>query len=161
MIIIYKMNSLSNKCLISIFMCLDTLSLMKYRQACTTWNNLITTNIHRFHIDLSGNQKVTDDVLKQFVDAYSIDLSDCPITNNSLIHMLTVHTINLTGCWDITDKGLSYLKWAKVINLSDCYNITDEGLKYLADAEYINLSYCHNITNKGLEYIKNGKVIIS
>ena len=84
--------------------------------------------------------------------------------HKSLQYLRGVHTINLSGCNQITDKGLQYLndpmflsdnlKGVHTINLSGCYHITDKGLQYLKGVHTINLSGCYQITDQGLQYLK-------
>ena len=140
------MDHLPKKCIILILSFLKTNLLIKCKKVCKIWYNIINNEMDKFIIDLSLNKNVTDEILKQFINAENIDVTDCPITDRGLIYLNGAKTINLTGCWNITDKGLSYIKDVKNLNLSDCYNITNVGVSHLTNIEYLDISYCHNIT---------------
>ncbi|CAG8604041.1 19248_t:CDS:2, partial [Racocetra fulgida] len=93
------------------------------------------------HIDLSNNQLLTDETLKELGNS-------CP----ELTH-LEVHE-----CTNFTDDGFIYIasKCTKleVIDLEDCPCINDEVLQsfaaHLSDLKKICLSYCELITDDGV-----------
>ncbi|CAG8697311.1 14951_t:CDS:2 [Dentiscutata erythropus] len=93
------------------------------------------------HIDLSNNQLLTDDTLKELGNS-------CP----DLTHL------QVNECTNFTDNGFIYIssKCTKleVIDLEDCPCINDEVLRsfaaYLSDLKKICLSYCELITDDGV-----------
>ena len=95
-----------------------------------------------------------DQGLKYLTGVHTINLSGCnQITDQGLQYLKGVHNINLKDCNQITDQGLQYLKGVHTINLKGCNQITDQGLQYLKGVHTINLKGCNQITNQGLKYL--------
>lgn len=82
------------------------------------------------------------------------------VSNNSL------ESINLSGCWGLSDYGLSYiaskydLSNLKYVNLSGCVNLTSFGMNLFLEYSDLlrgeNLYYCDNITDGPLSETANG-----
>ncbi|XP_014674121.1 PREDICTED: F-box/LRR-repeat protein 14-like [Priapulus caudatus] len=77
----------------------------------------------------------------------------------------TIVSLNLSGCYNVTDIGLSYafsgsIPTLSVLNLSLCKQITDRSLDKIAqnlkNLEVLELGGCCNITNNGLLLIAWG-----
>ncbi|CAG8781326.1 17933_t:CDS:2, partial [Racocetra persica] len=93
------------------------------------------------HIDLSNNQLLTDETLKELGNS-------CPELSHLEVH----------ECTNFTDNGFIYIasKCTKleVIDLEDCPCINDEVLQsfaaHLSDLKKICLSYCELITDDGV-----------
>jgi F-box/leucine-rich repeat protein 5 len=90
----------------------------------------------------------------------SLSIQNPSLTQNSL------ESINLSGCWTLTDYGLSYLASKydlsnlKYLNLSGCINLTAFGmnlfLEYSPELEGENLYYCDNIVDGPMKETANG-----
>jgi hypothetical protein len=106
-----QMSLLDIDSIISIFSLLTTKVLVKQREVCKLFKNIISENIKSFNIDVSSS-KITDYQLKQvFTNCRIINLGYCnKITDNGLKHLVGVHTIELWNCSQITDNGRKYLK---------------------------------------------------
>ncbi|XP_022081375.1 F-box/LRR-repeat protein 14-like [Acanthaster planci] len=87
----------------------------------------------------------------------------------SLSHVLqgmpNIQSLNLSGCYNLTDFGLSHafvheIPTLTVLNLSLCKQITDTSLwriaQYLKNLESLDLAGCCNINNTGLLVIARG-----
>ena len=61
-----------------------------------------------------------------------------------------IHTLNLTGCDKITDKGIKHLINLHTLGLYGCINITDEGINMLGS----NVKIIRNL-NVIIKIIKN------
>ncbi len=82
------------------------------------------------YLDLSPYMyEVTDDILAQIIEIFP-----------------NIVSLNLAGCYQITNDGLEHLKTLTkltALNLRDCYRITDHGLihlKSLTNLTYLNLN---------------------
>lgn len=86
--------------------------------------------------------------------------------NDSNAAINSLKSINLSGCWSITDYGLSYiaskydLRNLKYLNLSGCVNMTSLGMNLFVEMSSLldgeNLYYCDNITDGPLRNMANG-----
>jgi hypothetical protein len=95
-------------------------------------------------LDLSPfYQKVTDQTLAQIVEIFP-----------------NMRSLNLWGCYKITDAGLEHLKDLTnltELNLEQCLDITGAGLEHLkglTKLTFLNLSHCYKITDAGLAHLK-------
>ncbi|KAK2546561.1 Fbxl14 [Columba livia] len=79
--------------------------------------------------------------------------------------MADIESLNLSGCYNLTDNGLGHAFVAEIsslrsLNLSLCKQITDSSLgriaQYLKGLEVLELGGCSNITNTGLLLIAWG-----
>ncbi|XP_039402745.1 F-box/LRR-repeat protein 14 [Mauremys reevesii] len=79
--------------------------------------------------------------------------------------MAEIESLNLSGCYNLTDNGLGHAFVAEIgslraLNLSLCKQITDSSLgriaQYLKGLEVLELGGCSNITNTGLLLIAWG-----
>jgi len=78
----------------------------------------------------------------------------------------SLKSINLSGCWSITDYGLSYiaskydLRNLEYLNLSGCINMTSLGMNLFVEMSSLlngeNLYYCDNITDGPMRTLANG-----
>ncbi|XP_025107271.1 F-box/LRR-repeat protein 14-like [Pomacea canaliculata] len=82
-----------------------------------------------------------------------------------IIGIPNVESLNLSGCFNITDAGLSqafsqYLPALTVLDLSLCKQVKDEGLgriaQHLKNLEILELGGCSNISNTGVLLIAVG-----
>src|SRR5580692_11774983 len=64
---------------------------------------------------------------------FNISFKNLPIHDNLLYYFNRCNSVDLSCCYQITDKGLEYLQDVHTINLSNCKQITDKGLEYLQD----------------------------
>ncbi|CAF0705363.1 unnamed protein product [Brachionus calyciflorus] len=88
------------------------------------------------------------------------DQENVQINQNSLV------SINLSGCWSLSDYGLSYLASKydlsnlKYLNLSGCVNLTAFGMSLFLEYSDLlkgeNVYYCDNITDGPLSDTANG-----
>ncbi|XP_017910391.1 PREDICTED: F-box/LRR-repeat protein 14-like, partial [Capra hircus] len=78
--------------------------------------------------------------------------------------MANIESLNLSGCYNLTDKGLGHV-FVQIgsrcaLNLNLCKQITDSSLghiaQYLKGLEVLELGGCSNITNTGLLLITWG-----
>ena len=86
--------------------------------------------------------------------------------NDSNAAINSLKSINLSGCWSITDYGLSYiaskydLRNLQYLNLSGCVNMTSLGMNLFVEMSSLldgeNLYYCDNITDGPLSNMANG-----
>jgi predicted transcriptional regulator len=89
--------------------------------------------------DLRNLEGLTDRQLASLVEAYPM-----------------LQTLDLSGCYQITDKGLASLaklEHLQTLHLSECREITDQGLVLLVPLPHLqalNLSGCYQITDQGL-----------
>ena len=119
-------------------------------------------NIGATQFDLSHFKYLTDDVLALLPpNLEHLDLNGCNITDAGLAllpHFTKLHTLDLSGCKNITNAGLAHLqKFTNLehLDLNGC-NITDAGLRYLQDLplETLVLSFCSNITDAGIAHLQ-------
>nr|CAD7459165.1 unnamed protein product [Timema tahoe] len=82
-----------------------------------------------------------------------------------LLGVPNLESLNLSGCYNVTDVGLSHalvveLPCLTVLNLSLCKQVTDNCLgriaQYLKNLEVLELGGCCNVTNTGLLLIAWG-----
>ncbi|MDR3624577.1 MAG: hypothetical protein P4L16_05510 [Chlamydiales bacterium] len=72
--------------------------------------------------------------LRHFLNLKTLDLSGCPVTDDSLGHLIYVESLeflNLSECNEITDVGAAYLSFLKnlsVLNMSYCFLLTNNTL---------------------------------
>jgi hypothetical protein len=112
--------------------------------------------------DRQPNFKITDETLIHLGNVGSLNISYCQrFTNAGLAYLHNVNNLNLLFCNQITDEGLRHLGNLQSLNLSFCDQITDAGLAYLGHLKKINLSYCHRITDAGLVHLKNLRQLLS
>ena len=91
------------------------------------------------------------------------------LRSKSLSHVLqgmaNIQSLNLSGCFSLTDIGLANafqheIPTLIVLNLSLCKQVTDNSLwkiaQYLKNLESLDLGGCSNITNTGLHVIARG-----
>jgi len=106
------------------------------------------------------------------IDIYHGNLDSCgeeealPEDNCSNPSSNRLQSINLSGCWSITDHGLNLiaskfdLSNLKYLNLSGCVNVTSNGMNMLAEMSRAlqgeNLYYCDNIVDGPLKNTANG-----
>jgi F-box/leucine-rich repeat protein 5 len=92
------------------------------------------------------------------------DTHTCNYDNEE--NQMSLKSINLSGCWSITDYGLSYiasrynLQNLQYLNLSGCINMTSLGLHLFTEMSQLldgeNLYYCDNVTDGPLNATANG-----
>jgi hypothetical protein len=63
------------------------------------------------------------------------------ISDEILIHLADVGSLNLSWCHGFTDAGLASLGNLKDIILSSCHQITDAGLRHLGNLHSLDLSH--------------------
>ena len=114
-------------------------------------------------IYLSGCYNITIEGfahLRKLKNLNTLCLSECfGITDEGLKKLPCLVHLDLSWCFNITDKVLENLKNLKI---RWCDNITDTGLAHLAGLkklETLDLSKC-KITNAGLAHLKNLKILI-
>lgn len=135
------------------------------------------TNLIKFSINIKSLRKIKNEIkinltlhpaelfiLKIFPSTYSLKLIKMNnYTNLYSLQLLNLITLNLSGCFKITDNGIKYLAAQKslkiltTLNLYYCYEITDEGIKYISNSfkllTTLNIGSCFKITNKGISYL--------
>ena len=104
-------------------------------------------------LNLKGNRNITDELLKEFVNVHTLNVSGCNITNNGIKHLGNIHSLDISTCENITVEGIKYLEKLHTLNLSRCKKIMNEDLKYLSNCHTLDLSYCEKISDKGLKYL--------
>ncbi|PWA83884.1 hypothetical protein CTI12_AA158520 [Artemisia annua] len=89
-----------------------------------------------------------------------VDLSDSSLSSLLIKYGSKMHTLNLSFCSKVTDKGLSYVAsccpWLSSITLYRCH-FTDYGLLMLTQSckslKHVDLSWCFKITDLGISYL--------
>src|SRR5579864_2400236 len=136
-----------------IFGYLKTKEICKLLEVSKKFIELFKNDRIRLNMDFK-HKKITDNYLSHF-HFHTINLSGCQqITDHGLEFLEGVHTIILYNCDGITDCSLEFLKGVHTINLTCCNQITNNGLEFLKGVHTINLSCCNQITNNGLEFLK-------
>ena len=74
------------------------------------------------------------------------------ITDEGLMHLKNIKSLDL--CWNniITDAGLAHLSSAYILDFGHNTHITDAGLKHLANVEFLDLYLNENITDARLKH---------
>ena len=134
-------------------------------EVCKAWCQIRASG----ELDLSQEKNMTDSRLKSIIESMqakgylitSIDLIGCwKITDRGLevLKGMPLTQLNLVGCTQITDVGLEVLKGMPLtqLNLCGCTQITDVGLGVLKGMPLIGLSLegCTQITDVGLAVLK-------
>lgn len=110
-----------------------------------------------------GNSGIVDDDLELIGEHLSkltiLDLSDTKITGTGLHHLkdMSLTTLNLSGCENISDVGLTYLPTSLTeLHLVGCSKITNAALEFLprfTQLTKLRLGHCREITNEGLKHV--------
>src|SRR3989338_9650836 len=75
--------------------------------------------------------------------------------NESVKMLRGLHTLNISGCENITDESIKMLGGLHTLNISNCKNITDESVKMLGGLNTLDLSNCNNITDESVKMLGN------
>lgn len=100
----------------------------------------------------------------------STDIKDNTYNNTSTDNIpspsTSLKSINLSGCYSVTDNGLEYialiydLKKLEYLNLSGCLNVSSTGMHLIVEEanelDGENLYYCDNIDDGPLQHTANG-----
>jgi len=168
-----RVGDLYPEILCHIFSLLDTESKGRTAQVCRRWRNICNTrNIWRgceAKLHLRGiNSLVVPSLLKRGISRVQVlsvkkSLRELVTGVNSLASTLT--SLNLSGCYSLTDQGLASLFAQNLpslvtINLSLCKEVTDRSLgrisAHCANLQNLDLGGCTGITNAGLLLIVRG-----
>jgi hypothetical protein len=109
------------------------------------YNNISITNDYRILGDINKNNEI---------HFYTLDLTDCNITDEGLKYIRNVHSLKLKGCERITGNGVKYLGNVHTLNLSKC-KIMNQDLKYIENVHTLNLEGCCKISNDGIKHLGN------
>ena len=111
------------------------------------------------YIDLRDNETITDEGicrLAQNTKIHTLNLHGCyNITNEGIKHLGNVHTLDIGHNQNISENGLRHLGNVHTLILSCDRGITDDCLRHLGNVHTLNLYCCHSITNNGLKYLRN------
>ncbi|KAF9197620.1 hypothetical protein BGZ49_001857 [Haplosporangium sp. Z 27] len=119
---------------------------------------------------LPGSNKTTEDGLKQILKVgrglYSLDMSEIPAVNDSVMehvamHCPKLHTLYLTGCSAITDESVvklaSNCPSLKRIKLGQCTLLTDRSILALTrncpQLMEIDVTNCNLMTNSAIQSV--------
>lgn len=127
---------------------LNLQELGRLRQTCSRTSDLILESLPTSvkHMDLNAFRKqITDKSLAHVVKFYGYQ----------------IESLDLTACWQLTDKGLETL--AKncpsltSLKLNEVWEISNYGIKMIsrncAQLKNIDLSNCKNLTNEGVHHL--------
>ena len=123
-------------------------------------NNLGRCFYYTAEEGLKEMRDVTHEKLKQLRNVENIDLSNCKITDEDLVHFAGVRIAFLCDCPNITDAGLSALAGVEIIDISGCRQITDDALEALGSSlKYILMNDCQKITDRGIRALTRIKFL--
>ena len=128
-----------------------TVDIMNLQQIiCTTVNyNFANYTLQQF-------PGITDSRVYFFKNCHTVNLSGCrQITYESMKYLANCHTLNLSDCIQLTDHCIIFLIRCKKLNLQGCYQITDESVKLLVNCEVLNLIGCKLITRNIIDFLVN------
>lgn len=114
-------------------------------------------------ISITNCKILTDSELSKFIwlpKCRYVNLSGCPITDNTLPFLKDCYKVVLNHCRLITDKGLVHLAKCQYIYLGGCSQITDDGVKYLDKCQYLNIRSCQVSTEMVVHLRKNVKKLV-
>ncbi|CAH8868081.1 unnamed protein product [Trichobilharzia szidati] len=155
--------------LVSLFPALKTLEF----ECCNDFTELafwscLTPNIE--HLTVFDCINVSDESLNAIgqllpelkcfrLQAYHI--TDAALTYFSTKQRVSMQTMELIQCMDITNQGVMTLAYTldnlQVLNLSGCSKLTDDGLDVICEnlkrLTSLNLSWCAKITDSGIECV--------
>ena len=111
-----------------------------------TQNQLSINFKYKIHI-------INDTNVKNLAKVHSLNLSGCyRLTNEGIKHLAKIHTLDLHNC-NITDDCVKYLENVHTLNLSGCRKII-KGSEHLGKVHTLNLSGC-SIVDEGIKHLGN------
>lgn len=63
-----------------------------------------------------------------------------------------IHTLDMTGCYQITDNAICYLTGIHTLNVTDCHWITDNEFRHLTGIHTLNMTGWKNITDNAFRH---------
>ena len=126
-----------------------------------TWDITDLGNLHSLYLSRYNESgvhrynKLTLIGIKNLGNLHTLDLSYTQVSDEDVIHLGKVHTLNISNNYTITNNCIKHLGNVHTLNVSHCNNITDEGVKHLGKVNTLNLSYCNGITYEGTKYLGN------
>ncbi|KAK7496136.1 hypothetical protein BaRGS_00012546 [Batillaria attramentaria] len=152
-----------------IFSYLDVRDKGRVAQVCVKWrdaayNRCVWRNVEaRLHLR-RANPSLFPSLVKRGIRRVQV-LSLRRSLRDVVTGIPNVESLNLSGCFNITDSGLTQafpqdLPTLTVLNLSLCKQVTDLGLgriaQHLKNLEVLELGGCSNVTNTGVLFIAVG-----
>jgi len=154
-----------------IFSFLDTESKGRTAQVCRKWRNICNTKEiwkgceARLHLR-KLNSLVVPSLIKRGIRRVQI-LSIRKSLRELVTGMHTLTSLNLSGCYNLTDVGLGSMLHQDMpsltnINLSLCKEVTDKSLgrigSHCKNLEILELGGCTGVTNSGLLHVAQGLI---
>ncbi|PIK40287.1 putative F-box/LRR-repeat protein 14-like [Apostichopus japonicus] len=151
-----------------IFSYLDVADKGRAAQVCRAWRDtLYHRSIWRgveakLHLKRSPNTSMFYSLVTRGITKVQI-LSLRRGLSSILLSMPNIESLNLSGCYNLTDAGLSHafsrqVTTLTVLNLSLCKQITDKSLRRIAHCfrslESLDLAGCSSISNMGIMVIE-------
>ena len=153
------MYSIPNDIFFEIFRYLELKELVKMELLNKQIKKLIrATKWTHIMVDLSKNKFIHFDYIIDNYQFVKFDLSFTPIKD--LRKLKNCHTLNLSGCNQITNDGVKELRNCHTLDLSGCDQITDIGAKELKNCHTVYLHGCNQITNETICELKQAGVIL-
>ena len=74
-------------------------------------------------------------------------VNDANTTNEDLMHLSHIRTLNLCGCINVSDAGLAHLQEVRWLSVMGITGSTDKGVLGLKHLKYIDLGSCLQISS--------------
>jgi hypothetical protein len=107
------------------------------------------------YLHLHENESITDVAFDHFQTfngsrgIHTLDMSHCwQITDKAFANLRGVHTLNMFCCRQITDKAFEHLRGVHTLNMLYCWQITDTAFENLQGIHTLYMGYCSRITDK-------------
>ena len=117
-------------------------------------NNILKNYSHlKFLVLSSSFGKFTDDSIRHMTTLLSLDISYCSkITDGGIKHMTELRYLDISNT-KITNEGIKHMGELRYLDISDT-KITNDVIKHMTELRYLDISNT-KITDDGIQHMRN------